>query len=242
MPDNNPNFQAGQIGGFFIGPEYLIDTANSMGMSSILTNADDVRFWAGDSFDNRASAPFRVTRAGLLYATGATISGPIASTTGTIGGFTIGATALTAGTGPNSISLSSTGLSWFGVNAAGEYYTQISSGYNGSGGSFVSRYDTKNLLVLNTHPSGSQCGEISLYDSAEVRNVFLSGTGTITTIFLTTTAQTVGALPSASGRTGARAFVTDALVSLSIGIGAVVTGGGGNASPVYCDGTDWRQG
>ena len=72
----------GAIGGFEIGADYIRDAANSMGLASTVAGGDDVRFWAGDTFANRATAPFRVTEAGLLTATGATIEGAITATTG----------------------------------------------------------------------------------------------------------------------------------------------------------------
>src|SRR3990167_8396228 len=55
---------AGSIGGFNIGADYIRDVANSMGLASTVTGGDDVRFWAGDTFANRATAPFRITEAG----------------------------------------------------------------------------------------------------------------------------------------------------------------------------------
>ena len=72
----------GAIGGFVIGADHVKDLADSFGLSSVVTGGDDVRFWAGDTFANRASAPFRVTKAGLLTAQGATIEGDLTATTG----------------------------------------------------------------------------------------------------------------------------------------------------------------
>ena len=73
---------SGLIGGFEIGADYIRDVANSMGLASTVTGGDDVRFWAGDTFANRATADFRVTESGLLTATGATIEGALTATTG----------------------------------------------------------------------------------------------------------------------------------------------------------------
>lgn len=81
---------AGYIGGFVIGSTYIRDVANSFGLASDVSGSDDVRFWAGDTYVNRATAPLRITEAGILYATGAVISGSIVATGGSIGGFTIG--------------------------------------------------------------------------------------------------------------------------------------------------------
>lgn len=53
----------------------------------------------------------------------------------------------------------------------------------------------------------------------------------------------VSALPNPTAfGAGSAAFVTDSTVSLSAGLGNVVVGGGGNATPVYSDGTNWRIG
>ena len=59
---------AGSIGGFTLGTDYIRDAADSFGLASTVTGGDDVRFWAGDTFANRATADFRVTEAGVLTA------------------------------------------------------------------------------------------------------------------------------------------------------------------------------
>ena len=51
------------MGGFDIGSDYLRDTGNTFGLASTVTGGDDVRLWAGDTFANRATAPFSVTEA-----------------------------------------------------------------------------------------------------------------------------------------------------------------------------------
>ena len=75
------------------------------GMTASGTGDSNIRIWAGNTFANRASAPFRVTQSGLLSATGATISGTITASSGTIGGWSIGSTSLSGG----NATLSSTG-------------------------------------------------------------------------------------------------------------------------------------
>ncbi|MCX7844353.1 MAG: hypothetical protein N2507_03235, partial [Candidatus Bipolaricaulota bacterium] len=45
------------------------------GIDGAGTSDSDIRFWAGASYSNRASAPFRVTQGGALIATSATITG-----------------------------------------------------------------------------------------------------------------------------------------------------------------------
>src|SRR3990167_5579880 len=60
------NASGGRVGGFDIGINYIRDVANTFGMSADVTSGDDVRFWAGATFANRATAPFRVTEAGQV--------------------------------------------------------------------------------------------------------------------------------------------------------------------------------
>ena len=66
---------SGTIGGFNIGADYIRDVANSMGLASTVTGGDDVRFWAGATFANRATAAFRVTEAGAVTASTVSITG-----------------------------------------------------------------------------------------------------------------------------------------------------------------------
>jgi len=76
---------SGFIGGFEIGSTYIRDVADSFGMASYVSGGDDIRFWSGDTYANRASAPFRITESGVIYAE-----------SGTIGGWTLGSTTLTS--------------------------------------------------------------------------------------------------------------------------------------------------
>lgn len=59
------------------------------GMTGKGTAADSVRFWSGASYENRATAPYRVLQDGTFYATKGNISGVINANTGSIGGFEI---------------------------------------------------------------------------------------------------------------------------------------------------------
>lgn len=60
---------SGMIGGFNIGSDYIRDVANSFGLASTVTGGDDVRFWAGDTFANRATAKFRILESGVVEMT-----------------------------------------------------------------------------------------------------------------------------------------------------------------------------
>lgn len=59
------------------------------GMTGNGTTADSIRFWAGASFENRATAPYRVMQDGSVVMTKATVEGVIRAITGSIGGFAI---------------------------------------------------------------------------------------------------------------------------------------------------------
>jgi len=96
---------AGAIGGFNIGATTLSASSLTLtsgtfnvahiavggglsttaGLNAIETSSD-IAIWAGDTHANRATAVFRVTGAGALTATSATITGNITATTGTFGG------------------------------------------------------------------------------------------------------------------------------------------------------------
>jgi predicted secreted protein len=82
---------SGTIGGWTIGSNYIKDTAGVVGLSSAVTSGDDVRIWAGGT--TLGTAPFRVHESGILYATSGTVGGWIMSTTTlTAGGLALDAT------------------------------------------------------------------------------------------------------------------------------------------------------
>lgn len=59
------------------------------GMTGQGTAANSIRFWAGASFENRATAPYRVMQDGSVVMTKATVEGVINAISGYIGGFKI---------------------------------------------------------------------------------------------------------------------------------------------------------
>jgi hypothetical protein len=73
----------GHVGGWVISANTIEDSTGGVGLSSTATGGDDIRFWAGNS--TPSSAPFKVTKAGVLT-----------STSGSIGGWSIGADSLTS--------------------------------------------------------------------------------------------------------------------------------------------------
>lgn len=86
------------IGGWQISATYLIyDTgtaATSAGLAPL-----DWPFYAGQVYGSRSSAPFRVSNAGALTATNATITGTVTANAGSIGGWTINSAYIAKDTG-----------------------------------------------------------------------------------------------------------------------------------------------
>lgn len=115
---------SGAIGGWVVTADAMKDAAGTVGMSSAVTAGDDIRFWAGNA--TPASAPFRVTEAGALVATSATITGAITATSGTFGVFQIG----TIGTESALINTESSGT----TNKIGMYGSALEIGWTKAGG------------------------------------------------------------------------------------------------------------
>ncbi|MGV8094519.1 MAG: hypothetical protein AB2L24_21910 [Mangrovibacterium sp.] len=93
--------------GWNIGSSYLYNDSYTAGMSPT-----DFPFYAGATYANRATAPFRITSAGVLSASGVNISGTIDVEGGSIGDFTISGGELYWGAFPrdnNSITIGKTG-------------------------------------------------------------------------------------------------------------------------------------
>lgn len=92
----------------------LGNTVVTAGIDGDGFSSESIRFFAGQSYPARGSAPFRVTQSGNLYASNATITGDITATNGTFNG-TVNATAgnftgtVTVGTAGNKINIKGTG-------------------------------------------------------------------------------------------------------------------------------------
>lgn len=67
------NATTGTIGGFTIGSDFLRDNGDSFGLASTETGVGDVRLWSGDTFANRATAPFWVDDVGRMRVGGTAI-------------------------------------------------------------------------------------------------------------------------------------------------------------------------
>lgn len=89
------NATGGTIGGFDIGADYIRDSINSFGLASTVTAGNDVRFWAGDTFANRGSAPVRIRENGDTHVNSLTVAA-----IGLIGAGASGAIQVTGTFGP----------------------------------------------------------------------------------------------------------------------------------------------
>lgn len=105
----------GAIGGWVIGTHTLTADSGAVGLSSEATGGVDWRIWAGHA--TPASAPFRVDESGNLVASAATITGAITASSGEVGGWTIGASTLTAGAGASSVGLAPGSYPFYAGNA-----------------------------------------------------------------------------------------------------------------------------
>ena len=183
---------SGTIGGWNIASGKLYATATA-GVAVVQAPSDDTNFCfaaGGSSHSSYADCPFRVTKAGKMYAEDAEIAGTITATSGTIGGFTIGSSSIYTSSnsfadtsaniyiGSSGISLSTT----FSVTQAG--YLTATSGLIGA---FY-------LGSTALYTSSSSFGTVS-------NNIYIGTSGiSLSTTFKVTAA---GAITATSGTIGA---------------------------------------
>lgn len=218
------NATSGTIGGFTIGADYIRDVGNTFGLASTVTGGDDVRFWAGDTFANRATAPFRITESGV---------GELAGFLFTTGGFT-------AGTGDGSIFVSSdpTGLVALGLSTGAFLYAEFNS---------------QQLLFLNTSNAvtailgtfGGTSGSLQLYPGGGTAGLNMSGASGGSIVFAgdtnlyrsaADTLKTDDSLVVAIGIETAFFQISSAAANAVIRIGNTATGvGAGNGLALSID-------
>lgn len=136
----------------------------------------DISFWAGSTFANRASAPFNVTAAGALTAT-----------SGTIGGWTLGANALTRGACLTFGQYSTYGCGLWIASGSGILGVQVASGciYDGSNwiahSGIIARNASGVVLFRATScatASGGDCGLLAGWNF-NATQIFSTGCGLI---------------------------------------------------------------
>lgn len=168
---------SGLIGGFSIGSDYIKDVADSFGLASTVTGSNDVRFWAGDTFANRATADLRIYEDGAIIASNIEATGSIFATSGWIGsatalvyesqGINTGTTGWIRGgqTGYN------TGTGYFLGYYSGNYVFSI--GDTTTGNSLL--WDGSSLIV-----NGSSVANNDIYGDGSDGDVTISTNTTIT--------------------------------------------------------------
>jgi phage minor structural protein len=169
--DGSITATTGVIGGWTISSTAIYKDSGVDATSSGMASAD-YPFYAGKQYASRATAPFRVTNAGVLVATSATISGSIT---------------ITSGSGISN--LSDAGA--LAVEDTADFATQVSGAQKPSNNATVGADWTSNLLnipgTLGT-PSGSglflSSTHLGYYDSGTWKtymdnsgNFYLGGTG-----------------------------------------------------------------
>lgn len=165
---------SGTIGGFTITTSAIYKTKTSY-------NDSNQGVYLGTSGIGLGPGKFYVTSAGKLYASDAEISGEITATSGTIGGFTIGASSLTNSNGGSSI-----------VITSGSYKTTFSansvSASYGSGDSFRGWSLGLNQFTLTGYTSSKYAG-IKMSTSYKKRTSSSSRTNTTVAEGLITSAR-----------------------------------------------------
>ena len=151
-----------------------------------------VPLWVGSGVPG--SAPFRVTRAGVLYATGATVQGTINADAGYFKGELQGATGTFSGSltsNDNKVLLTSTGVNGWGLSYTWRGFAVSNNGFTGGDLATIGArlnaggYDY-GRLVLVKRPAGTYSTEsqdiniiLSAYDGSVEANIVNAGSGTI---------------------------------------------------------------
>ena len=137
--DGSGNFEGnnGNFRGDITGATGTFESALSVGSGNDIFRVDtDGDMWIGHA--TQGSAPFQVTKAGVLTATSGTFSGSLSVTSGTIGGWTISSSSLslsgtgTSGGSPGTMTLKRSGIScglWVSTtNSVADGYILINEG------------------------------------------------------------------------------------------------------------------
>jgi hypothetical protein len=144
------------------------------GITGVGTAGTDVRIWAGDTYANRATAPFRVLQNGTLYATGATIGGVINAAAGSSIDYSILSNRPTLGefAAANKITSSAGFAALFGPGVISTQYLVVDDllAFNATIGGFTITADK--LKTSNGRFELSSAGNITVKDT--------TGVGTLT--------------------------------------------------------------
>jgi hypothetical protein len=166
------------------------NTSILAGITGNGTTSASVRFWAGASFENRATAPFRVLQDGSLHATKAYIEGEIHATKGTFKG-TVNATdgvfygsiAEPPKSITGSVTLSfETGFNFAGTVATnGVYYINLPTDkkYNGVRCTIINTGQTNGYFDIRTANAEAFIYTSKKENMLNVKYVYLYGVGEV---------------------------------------------------------------
>ena len=153
----------------------LTVTYGSGASTAGITSAGTVRFYAGSA--TPSAAPFRVDQSGALVATNATVTGNITATSGVIGGFSLGATSLTAGSGATTVGMDSGGSNpafYAGSATPGSAPYRVTAA-----GALVATNATITGTITGSTITGSTItGSTVVGGTVGARRVVINGTGT----------------------------------------------------------------
>lgn len=145
---------AREFGGWYIGPDALSSKNGTVGLSSAITGANDIRIWAGSA--TPGSAPFQVYENGYMSATNGYFTGSISASTvsaSSISGGSITGASITGAsiTGASITGGSITGGSIYGGLIQGALF-QTSSSYpltTISGSQIYAYRDSSNFILID---------------------------------------------------------------------------------------------
>lgn len=188
---------SGTIGGWTLSSTTLsrnnaiLDSAGQLVLGTtndvVYLSATDAtyRIWIGNA--TAGSAAFRVTKAGVMTATGGDFIGAVTSSSGTIAGFTLNATGFTVGSGTSFVQIQSTGGT-----------IQFGNGTNQ-----VAVYSAQGLVITNTGGVGTLAAFLgtsggnnllTVYNNSSVAQLSFSGTtGNLVIVGSVTAASFAGA-------------------------------------------------
>lgn len=122
---------------------------------------------------------------------------------------------------------------------------QVESGevnYQGLSGAGVLRAFAKSGLPATTDIANGACAIFEDTSGSQFRSVTINDSGTLLNVASNYVGAVSGLPAAGSAGAGARGFVNDSTATLAAGLGNIVAGLGGNFTPVYSDGTNWRIG
>lgn len=202
------------IAGWTINSAAIVKDTGTNAASSGMAPTD-FPFFAGATYANRATAVFRVTPAGALTATSATITGSITATTGAIGGWSIAASTISSG----GITLTSNAVAASNKIFVGTgTYNNTNTGFyvDGSGQFSLKDKLTWNGTTLTITGGGTFSGALSAA-SGTFAGSLSAATGTFAGSLSAASGTFAGSLTAASGTISGTLTMSGASSAIAIG-------------------------